>query len=64
MKKNLLFIVALLLFVVSCSPVTITKSITEYSYDGDKLVQEYQETVVQTPEKRLPMTLRHPELYE
>ena len=61
---RLTIIAGLLLFVVSCAPVTVTKELTEFKYDGDKLIETYKETITQVPEKRLPITLRHPELYE
>ena len=48
----------------SCSPVTVSKEITEYKYEGDVLVETYKEALTQTPEKTLPIHLKHQELYE
>lgn len=61
---RLLIVAGLMFFVASCAPVTIEKEITEYKYEGDKLTQTYKEKITQIPEKRLPITLRHAELYE
>lgn len=63
MKKWLLGGIAICLC-FGCSPVKISKCITEYSYEGDKIVEEYTECIEQTPEKRLPIHLKHQELYE
>jgi hypothetical protein len=55
----------LLCFVLAaCSPVTISKCHKEYKYDGDKVKSEYTECLTQTPEKTLPIHLKHQELYE
>ncbi len=62
--KKLLVCLSLLIFCVGCSPVSISKCVTEYTYDGDKVVMEYEECITQTPEKRLPIHLQHQELYE
>jgi hypothetical protein len=62
MVRVMLFIVCLTM--VACTPVTIQKCHKEYKYDGDKLVSEYSECVNQTPEKMMPIHLKHQELYE
>ena len=49
---------------ISCAPVTISKCITDYTYDGDKVRNEYTECIGQTPEKMPPIQLKHQELYE
>ena len=48
----------------ACSPVTIQKCHKEYKYDGDKIKSVYTECLTQTPEKTLPIHLKHQELYE
>ena len=50
--------------VVSCSPVTVSKCVKDYTYDGDKIQSEYRECITQTPEKMPPIHLKHQELYE
>ena len=65
MKK--LFFVAMLIVMamsISCTPVTISKCITDYNYDGDVLRKEYKECITQTPEKMPAVHLKHQELYE
>ena len=60
-----LFLVVVLGFILAaCSPVTIQKCHKEYKYDGDKIMSEYTECLTQTPEKMLPVHLKHQELYE
>jgi len=59
-----LLLVMLVSVGLGCSPVKISKCVTEYSYEGDKVSQEYTECIEQTPEKRLPVHLTHQELYE
>ena len=49
---------------ISCAPVTISKCIKDYKYDGDKVQNEYSECITQTPEKMPPLHLKHQELYE
>jgi hypothetical protein len=63
MKKKVV-VFAVLAFCIGCSPVKVSKCVTEYSYEGDKVVDEYTECIEQTPEKRLPIHLKHQELYE
>lgn len=62
--KKMVFGLALLMFCVGCSPVSISKCQKEFAYEGDKVVSEYEECITQTPEKRLPIHLKHQELYE
>ncbi len=62
--RKLMIAAALLLFLSACAPVTVTKSVTDYTYENGQLVQEYKETITQVPESRLPITLRHSELFE
>jgi hypothetical protein len=52
------------IFCVSCAPVTLTKCIEDYKYNGDKLIMKSSECVTQTPEKMPPLHLKHQELYE
>jgi hypothetical protein len=64
-KIVLLFVSAVVLgLLTSCAPVTVSKKITEYKYDNNVLVETYEESLTQTPEKTLPIHLRHQELYE
>lgn len=49
---------------VSCAPVTMSKCIKDYKYDGAKVLSEYSECVTQTPEQMPPLHLKHQELYE
>jgi hypothetical protein len=66
MKKIFIFM-AVLLFafsLMSCAPITISKCIKDYKYDGDKVSSEYTECITQTPEKTPPIHMKHQELYE
>lgn len=67
MKKFLLSLLlfALALFTFSCAPVTITKTYQE-DYTDPKTGKHitYTESISQVPEKRMPIHLTHPELYQ
>ena len=65
MKKIIfLFLIIPITVFISCAPITISKCIKNYKYDGDKVQSEYTECVNQTPEKMPPIHLKHQELYE
>ncbi|MDY6830921.1 MAG: hypothetical protein SWC96_03630 [Thermodesulfobacteriota bacterium] len=66
MKKMVKFflVIGLLFVLSSCAKVTLTKEITEYKYEGDKVIETYREAITQTPEKTFPIHLKHQELYE
>ena len=66
MRKHLFLTILILAIplVISCSPVTLTKCIEDYSYDGDKIKSIYKECVTQTPEKLPPIHLKHQELIQ
>jgi hypothetical protein len=66
MRKYLFLAIFILVtsLVMSCAPVTITKCIEEYRYDGDKIKSKYKECVTQTPEKMPPIHLKHQELVQ
>jgi hypothetical protein len=60
-----LFIPVVLCALSACSPVTLQKCHKDYKYDSNgKLIGEYQECITQTPEKTLPIHIKHQELYE
>lgn len=67
MKKTyLLLLVLVASFAVSaCAPVTIQKCQKDFKYDSNgKVLGEYTECITQTPEKTLPIHIKHQELYE
>jgi len=65
MKKIILLFILLLAFsLTSCAPVTISKCVEDYRYNGDKVISIYKECITQTPERIPPIHLRHKELYE
>lgn len=62
---SLMTAVALFPVLLSCAPVQVEKRYTEYYYDKEgKLVKEYTESVVQTPERMPPIHLKNQDLYE
>lgn len=62
---SLMTAVALFAVLLSCAPVQVEKRYTEYYYDKEgKLVKEYTESVVQTPERMPPIHLKNQDLYE
>jgi hypothetical protein len=67
-KKIILLVVMIIVpisFIISCAPITCTKSYTEYTYDKDgKVAKEYTETITQVPEKMPPIHLKNKDLYE
>jgi hypothetical protein len=66
MSKPILFLAMLAMLGLSaCQPVQIMKTYTEEYTDpktGKKIT--YTESIIQTPEERMPIHLKHPELYE
>ena len=66
MGKLMMFLVMLAMLGLSaCEPVQIIKTYTEEYTDpktGKKII--YTESIQQVPEQRMPIHLKHPELYE
>jgi|GEM_PF-1873106 len=64
-KLVYLFIIAIAFVISACAPVTIQKCQKDLKYDSNgKLIGEYSECITQTPEKTLPIHIKHQELYE
>ena len=64
-KLALLLAAVTALGLAACAPVSVTKTISEEYTDphtGKKVI--YTESITQTPEKRMPVHLKHAELYE
>ena len=66
MSKRMMFLMMLAMLGLSaCQPVQIMKTYTEEYTDpktGKKIT--YTESIIQTPEQRMPVHLKHPELFE